>query len=239
MPKLSVLLPVYNGVDDYPVGQMSASIKSILALDTDLELIVVNDCSTDDTGNYLRNPIFDGITIVDSPYNGGQAAALNKAMELATGEYIWQWSIRGTAYAEAVELVNTLDNNPDIGFVSGQMLSYGGDKEYTHRPPHIFDRKRYIERYLANFYMFRRIDGIEYTDYMQTPIGRHIGVVDRDMLMQLLERGAVGASLHDVPCVAYYNGGYHTMSEVAKYRDKIDRLFWQRWEHIKWPTLTI
>jgi glycosyltransferase involved in cell wall biosynthesis len=235
MPKLSVLLPIYNGIDNYPHGQMYASIKSILALDADLELIVVNDGSTDDTYRELTTvwEYTQNMRVINMMHNVGQAAALNVALEHATGDYIWQWSVRATAYKEAIELVNALDNNPHIGFVSGVMHSYGGNKEYTHRPPHIFDRQRYIERYLANFYMFRKMEGLKYDTEITLDNGRVIGVTDRDMLMQLLERGAVGASLHDVMCVAYYNGGKHTMNDVQDNREEINRLFWQRWEHLR------
>jgi len=233
MPKLSVLLPVYNGVDNYPTGMMLKSINSILQLEVDFELIIINDGSTDNTPNYLRAPMLDGIKIIDKPYNTGQASSLNLGLEAATGDYIWQWSVRATAHKDAVQLVNCLDNNPDVGFVYGQMRSYGDNKFYTHRPPRIFDRQRFIDRYLCNFYMYRNLAGLQYTSYIQLDSGPIIGVCDRDMVMQLMNKGAVGMGLHDTQCVIYYNGGRHTLHEVRERQDEIDKAFSKRWEHMR------
>ena len=238
MPKLSVLLPVYNGIDNYPTRMLSDSIHSILRMDVDLELIVIDDGSNDNTAGFLCSPQFRTVKVVKLESNQGQAAALNKGLEAATGDYIWQWSVRGQAYREALELVQLLDNNPDVGFVYGAMKSWGGQKEYMHRPPHIFDRQRFIERYLCNFYMYRRMEGLRYVDYMTTSDGVIIGIVDRDMVMQLMDKGAIGMGLHDVLCLSYYNGGKHTMHDVTKHRAVIERLFNTRWEHLLCPQLT-
>jgi glycosyltransferase involved in cell wall biosynthesis len=233
MPKLSVLLPVYNGVDNYPRVALRSSIESILGLGADLELIVVDDGSTDNTFNILMEfwEKHNKVRVINLTTNQGQAAALNVGLENAKGQYIWQWSVRAQAQAEAVELVELLDNNPDVGFVYGAMRSWGGEKEYTHRPPHIFSRKRFIERYLCNFYMFRRIPGLKYVEQLKLG-NRTIGICDRDMVMQLMDKGATGMGLHDVMCVSYYNGGEHTMDKIVKYRPTVERLFKTRWERM-------
>ena len=249
MSKLSVLLPVYNGVDNYPPGMLLASINSILRLDVDCELIIIDDGSIDDidsfweelpylayispylTDDIEKRPPIERVRFIKLENNQGQAAALNKGLEVATGDYIWQWSVRAQAYREAVALIELLDNNPDVGFVYGAMRSYGGEKEYIHRPPHIFDRQRFIERYLCNFYIYRRMEGLRYVEQVKLH-GRAVGICDRDMVMQLIDKGAVGMGLHDVLCVSYYNGGRHKYQEQP-YRDMIERLFNTRWEHIK------
>ena len=233
MPKLSVLLPVYNGVDNYPRVALRGSIESILGLGIDLELIVINDGSNDDTFHAVTSiwEQHDNMQLINLVKNQGQAAALNVGLENATGDYIWQWSIRAQAYSEAVELVELLDNNPDVGFVYGALRSYGGQKEDIHRPPHIFDRQRFIERYLCNFYMYRRIPGLKYVEQLKLG-NRTIGICDRDMVMQLMDKGAKGMGLHDVMCVSYYNGGDHTMNEISKRRPIVERLFKTRWERM-------
>lgn len=239
MPKLSVLLPIYNGIENYPADMMFNSIESILALSTDLELIIIDDASTDGTleilqsiNKGLRSRADKRVTIIARDTNEGQAFSLNRALELASGEYIWQWSVRAFAHPQAIDLVEALDNNPVVGFVYGRMYSYGGYKDYQHIPPKHFNAKRFIERYRCNWYMFRRIPGIEYVEYMETPDGQTIGVCDRDMVMQLMNAGQVGLSLHDTLTVIYYNGGQHTMNKVQEYRQDIDKAFNQRWEHM-------
>lgn len=85
MPKLSVIVPVYN-TEKY----LRDCIKSILAQTfTDFELILVDDGSTDASGaicdEYGHK---DGrIAVIHQP-NGGVTAARKRGVEAAVGEYI-------------------------------------------------------------------------------------------------------------------------------------------------------
>ena len=236
MVKLTVMLPVYNGIDNYPQKQLYKSISSILRLDCTTQVIVIDDCSTDGTVDYLRGAFGNGITLLRQDINGGQAAALNRALPLVVGQYVWQWGARAQATPDAVQLLHVLDHNRNADFAYGAMWSYGGGHDYMHRPPHIFDGKRFAERYVCNWYIYRAnmIPGLKYVEYMMLEDNSVIGICDRDLLMQLLERGAVGIGLHDVCCVNYYNGGKHTMHKVLEHKDDIEQAFCQRWKHLLW-----
>ncbi|HFI0790196.1 TPA: glycosyltransferase family 2 protein [Streptococcus suis] len=86
MPKVSIIVPVYN-TEDY-IGEC---IESILNQSlTDIELILVNDCSTDRSLDILRKyeQIDSRIHIIDSPSNTGVGGARNKGIEHASGQYI-------------------------------------------------------------------------------------------------------------------------------------------------------
>lgn len=82
--KLSVVIPVFNE---------AATIRRILArvaaLPLPIEIIVVDDCSTDGTREILqrleRSPLF---TIFYKPKNEGKGAALRTGFSLATGDVI-------------------------------------------------------------------------------------------------------------------------------------------------------
>lgn len=84
-PLLSVIIPVYNG---------SRSIKTIASSITqqsfrDLELILVDDGSTDDTINVLRGiKKNDARVIIKSKKNGGPSSARNLGLSTARGTYI-------------------------------------------------------------------------------------------------------------------------------------------------------
>lgn len=86
LPKVSIIIPVYN-TEQY-IGECIESIlKQTL---TDFELILVDDCSTDNSLTILKSYANNDprITLVESSVNTGVGEARNKGIELATGEYI-------------------------------------------------------------------------------------------------------------------------------------------------------
>lgn len=85
MPKVSVIVPAYNAED--VVGRC---LDSILGQDfTDLELIVIDDGSTDGTPAVLDGYAErDGRVRVVHKANAGVSAARNDALDLARGDYV-------------------------------------------------------------------------------------------------------------------------------------------------------
>ncbi len=83
-PKVSVIMPVYN-TEKY----VKEAIQSILDQTlTDLELIVINDGSTDNSLHLIKT-IPDARIRVLSQENAGQGAARNLGLQHARGEYIY------------------------------------------------------------------------------------------------------------------------------------------------------
>jgi len=84
MPKVSVILPVYNA-EKY----LAAAIDSILNQTfTDFELLLVNDGSTDSSETIIQRYNDPRIVYVQNEQNEGLIYSLNKAIDLARGEYI-------------------------------------------------------------------------------------------------------------------------------------------------------
>ncbi len=82
-PKITAVIPAYNGTTRY----LGEAIESVLAQSRkDLELIVVDDASSDDTEGLVRR--YPGVRFHRRPSNGGQAAARNDGARLASGEYL-------------------------------------------------------------------------------------------------------------------------------------------------------
>lgn len=82
-PKVSVVIPTYNRA-----GTVPRAIESVLAQTvTDLEVIVVDDGSSDETGKILRELFGDRIRYY-SQTNQGASVARNKGVEEARGEWI-------------------------------------------------------------------------------------------------------------------------------------------------------
>lgn len=84
MPKISVIVPVYN-VENYLVG----CVKSILAQTlTDFELLLVNDASTDGSLELARSFANDGrVQVLDKPH-GGLGDTRNYGARRASGKYL-------------------------------------------------------------------------------------------------------------------------------------------------------
>jgi glycosyltransferase involved in cell wall biosynthesis len=83
MPRISAIIPAYNGVSRF----LDQAIRSVLAQTYgDRELIVVDDASTDDTSRLVLR--FPQARYFRRGQNGGQAAARNDGADLATGEFL-------------------------------------------------------------------------------------------------------------------------------------------------------
>ncbi len=81
--KLSVLVPVYN--EEAGVAEV---IRQVARIAADVEVIVVDDCSSDRTPEILASLQAEiaGLRVIRHPVNRGKGAAIRTAMEAATGD---------------------------------------------------------------------------------------------------------------------------------------------------------
>ena len=84
--KISVIIPAYN-VEKYVIYAVGSVLNQTLS---DLEVIVVDDCSTDSTLAVLTERFGgdDRVRIIEQPQNGGVSMARNRGIEEARGKYI-------------------------------------------------------------------------------------------------------------------------------------------------------
>ena len=136
-PLVSVIIPTYNRVD-----MLGNAIKSILAQTyTNIEIILVDDGSTDDTKVLIDT--FPEVRYFKKP-NGGQASARNMGLKHATGKYIasldsddlWETSF----LTKMVEVIESHDL--DFAFANWEQKNRNGDKsdflsKYLYFPSHV------------------------------------------------------------------------------------------------------
>jgi glycosyltransferase involved in cell wall biosynthesis len=118
-PLVSVVMPVFNGQD-----YIQEAIESILAQTlTDFELIIVDDGSTDKTGEILdRYSHSDRRVKVYHNEHHGLVFALNFGCYLAKSEYIARMDHDDIATADRLEQqIGVLLNNPQIALLGGAM----------------------------------------------------------------------------------------------------------------------
>ena len=113
MIKISVVVPVYN-CEDY----LEESIKSILNQSfKDIEVICVDDGSTDDSLNILNElSMQDNRIKVYSQENQGSSVARNNALEKVSGDYIYFFDADDYLVDDCLEKVysNAVNNDSDI-----------------------------------------------------------------------------------------------------------------------------
>lgn len=116
MPLVSIVLPTYNRAH-----LIRKSIDTCLAQTLqDIELVVVNDCSTDDTAHILKEYALKDkrLKVINNEINLRLPASLNRGFAEATGKY-FTWTSDDNLYASnALEVLsNTLEQNPGADLV--------------------------------------------------------------------------------------------------------------------------
>ena len=122
MPKVSVITPTYNRA-----GLLPIAIRSVLSQDfTDLELLIVDDGSTDHTAEVVREfqAQDDRVHYLKLPENRGIGFARDFGLRQAHGEYIaWIDSDDLWLPGKLSTQVGILDEYPEIEFLFSDFLN--------------------------------------------------------------------------------------------------------------------
>lgn len=112
-PLVSVLTPVYNA--RRYIGEVLAAVQAQTY--ERIEHIVVDDGSTDSSASVIEQCLKAGnrsVTFVRQP-NAGEAAAVNRAFAMSSGEYVVVVNADDPPYPELIaEAVKVLQDSPDI-----------------------------------------------------------------------------------------------------------------------------
>lgn len=138
MPAVSVVIPVYNS-EKY----VEKCIQSVMAQTLpDLEIIIINDGSTDESGRILRELTQkDSRIVLLEQANQGVAAARNQGVEKATGKYIT--FVDGDDYLQEdyIELMYNLAEKETLDMViCGLTYVDEGGKELNRVVPGVYKR---------------------------------------------------------------------------------------------------
>lgn len=112
-PLVSVIIPAYNSA-----WCISTALDSVLAQSyKNLEIIVVNDGSTDETGHKLAS-YGDSIQVINQE-NGGMSNARNAGIKAANGDYIAFLDADDWWMSEKLERqIELMQKQPELGFCS-------------------------------------------------------------------------------------------------------------------------
>jgi len=139
---VTVLVPAYNEGASIADTILSLRTQSVAPHD----ILVIDDCSTDDTGDVARRL---GATVIRPPHNtGSKAGAQSFALRYVTTPFVIAIDADTTLAPDAIERLLPAFENPDVVAACGTVL-----------PRHvrtIWERGRYVE-YLFAFTYYKRI----------------------------------------------------------------------------------
>ena len=125
MPKVSLIIPTHDRPQLLP-----RAVESARAAGTDVEIIVIDDASTDETAEICRN--LDNIKYIRAERNQGVAGARNIGIFHSTARYIAFLDDDDLRLPGSLDIqVAALEANPEAGFVCGAMIMADQDYQPT------------------------------------------------------------------------------------------------------------
>jgi glycosyltransferase involved in cell wall biosynthesis len=158
-PKVTVIMPVYNAE-----GSIRTALESILSQTwTNLEVLVVDDCSKDSTAQIVRQykSRDHRVKLIMADANRGPYVARNLALQEATGELVTCHDADDWSHPEKIERqVLHLLNNPNVIGNTSQQARAKDDLTF-------YRRGRFGQYIFANMssFMFRRLPVMEMVGY--------------------------------------------------------------------------
>ena len=136
MPKVSVVLPIYN-VEKY----LPKCIESVIAQTLkDIEIICINDCSNDNSENIIREYMKkdDRIKIIHNEKNIGVGFSRNIGVDCSNGEYI--------SFIDSDDFIE----NDYLENLYSTAIKYDADIVFTNNIYTVNEVKGYIKPYYHN-----------------------------------------------------------------------------------------
>lgn len=136
-PFVTILVPAHN--EEKVIGRTVRAIMNMDYPQDKFELIVINDCSSDRTGEILQELQEDYnnlkvITVLPPEGGKGKAAALNRGLREAKGEYIVVYDADNTPERMALRyLVAAIVQDPQLASVVGKFRTRNKDRNILTR----------------------------------------------------------------------------------------------------------
>ncbi len=210
---VSVVIPCYNQ------GRfLDEAIKSVLASDyPNVEIIVVNDGSTDpETNRVIANIAYPKTRVIQQT-NRGAATARNAGVAAAAGKYILNLdaddSIAPTYISKAVAV---LEANPRLGYAYCDLHMFGDENLDRRLPP--YDYYRLLWDNQQNGCVVLRKEAWQAVGGFNETIAR--GYEDWEMWINLGEHGWHGYRIPELLFNYRRHGGVKTYANVKSHHSK-------------------
>jgi glycosyltransferase involved in cell wall biosynthesis len=186
---ISIIIPVYNHA--HTLRAVFASILSQTV--KDIEIIVINDGSTDDFSgamkNILLNSIYKNLKIkVIEQENGGAPVARNRGFRESSGEYVIFWDADTIADSNMLQkMLQALQNNPTVSYAySGFKFGWKIFKSQK------FDKEKLKQvNYIDVTSLLRRMDFPGFDESLKK-------FQDWDLWLNLLQKNKTGVFIPEI-----------------------------------------
>lgn len=123
---VSVVMPVYNGA-----LYLREAIDSILSqTHSNLELIIINDGSTDNSEQIIQSYTDERIVYLKNEVNSKICVTLNRGLDVARGKYIARMDCDDISVPERLQKqLEYMELHPSIGIVGSDMIVFGKNIE--------------------------------------------------------------------------------------------------------------
>ena len=205
MPKVSVILPVYNSKD-----YIRKAIESVLNQSfTDFELIIVNDGSTDDTLSII-NSFTDNRIILINQDNLGPGAARNNALKIVKGDYVMFLDADDFFTPDALEVAYGEITRFGCDLTFFKMINFDGESYY---PNDWFELKQFDESFENRAFSPRETPG----SIFDLSVGVCQKIYDHGFLKRINARFPEGIFFEDMPFFFYVYLKSQSVSIVKKH----------------------
>ncbi|WP_329409834.1 glycosyltransferase [Streptomyces sp. NBC_00704] len=223
-PDVSVVVAVYNTMP-YLTECLNSLVGQTIGRER-LEIVAVDDGSTDDSGRELDRfaALYpDTVKVIHQPNSGGPAAPSNRALEVATGRYVYFIGSDDYLGEEALERMVRYADKHDSDVVVGKMVGTNG--RYVHQALYQHGNRDVpldepgVPFTLANTKLFRR----ELVEKHKLRFPEHMAVgSDQPFTIEALVRARKISVVADYTC--YYAVKRGDASNITYRADHLSRL---------------
>jgi len=240
MPRVSIIIPCYNYAN-FIIDCVASCVSQDF---NDIEIIVVDDCSTDDSAMAVQSGD-ERIKVLSTEKNSGYSTAKNIGIRHSSGEFL--------AFIDADDMLTpdsisrrleVFDKHPEAQVVHGHALKIHGDVDYNTCVKEMKSLERHKSRLHAQGFMIRRSVfenfGLFYEQLRSKSDKEYwyrIGIHDKSPIKKKVN---IRRCHYDVAFYRRHDKAMHKMRLVnKKYNDEIEALFEKRIKQLKKEGITM
>jgi len=240
MPRVSIIIPCYNYAN-FIIDCVASCVSQDF---NDIEIIVVDDCSTDDSAMAVQSGD-ERIKVLSTEKNSGYSTAKNIGIRHSSGELL--------VFIDADDMLTpgsisrrleVFDKHPEAQVVHGHALKIHGDVDYNTCVKEMKTLERHKSRLHAQGFMIRRSVfenfGLFYEQLRSKSDKEYwyrIGIHDKSPIKKKVN---IRRCHYDVAFYRRHDKAMHKMRLVnKKYNDEIEALFEKRIKQLKKEGITM